>query len=280
MSNLSSQKNTQDIPTISEPTAIAIESARPTSAPITTFSKPIHVERPPSANRNSVGAQELQARIKAARRSRAAVQPLPEEVRRKLDRSSNLIHPALRARSGVQPNVNRTLGHKCKTQDELSIDAVIRRLSIDANGKTVGNGSRLPVSGDIPPVPALPAYPPAATSRPRVYQTASSRSSMTKRRSPLSNVSCPDDPVETSPGTSRRTSTSASSRSSRSDEIKETDEDEHEMIRVISSQTHKPNHGRRKSETVTHSTPSSSQPRVAARGTHFHDAASFAPFND
>ncbi|KAI4956558.1 hypothetical protein J4E91_000770 [Alternaria rosae] len=176
-----------------------IKPSRPTSAPFTNFSKPLAQEDAPAANPKLVAAEELQARIKAARRSRTASQPLPEAVRRKLDHSSDLIHPALRARSGVTPNPARTVSHRPKSREGLSIDAVIRRLSMEIDEQTRVGGRGPPVSGqpshlsdNIPPVPTLPAFPPAATYRPRPRQTASSRSSMTKRRSPLSNVSSPD----------------------------------------------------------------------------------------
>jgi hypothetical protein len=175
------------------------KSPRPTSAPFPHFSRPLAPEDAPTTNPKLVAAEELQARIKAARRSRTASQPLPEAVRRKLDHSSDLMHPALRARSSVTPNHTRTASQRPKSREGLSIDAVIRRLSMEIDGQNGVRGRRPPVPGqslhlsdDVPPVPTLPAFPPAATYRPRPRQTASSRSSMTKRRSPLSNVSSPD----------------------------------------------------------------------------------------
>jgi hypothetical protein len=169
---------------------------RPTSAPYPNFSKPLAKEDAPTANPKLVAAEELQARIKAARRSRTASQPLPEAVRRKLDHSADLMHPALRARSGVTPNSNRPISHRTKSREDLSIDAVIRRLSMEIDGQNSVRGRRQPgslhLADDIPPVPTLPAFPPAATYRPRPRQTASSRSSITKKRSPLSYVSSPD----------------------------------------------------------------------------------------
>ncbi|KAL1796740.1 hypothetical protein ACET3X_005280 [Alternaria dauci] len=55
------------------------------------------------------------------------------------------------------------------------------------------------------------------------------------RRSPLSNVSSPDDSAETSSHTSRRTS--ASSHPSKSEESKDGSDDNDEMVRVISTET-------------------------------------------
>jgi hypothetical protein len=174
--------------------AATAKSPRPTSAPYPNFSKPLAKETAATTEPKLVAAEELQARIKAARRSRTATQPLPEAVRRKLDHSSDLIHPALRARSGVTPNSNRPTSHRTKSREDLSIDAVIRRLSMEIDGQNSTKGRQLP--DDIPPVPTLPAFPPAASYRPRPRQTASRRSSMTMRRSPLSNVSSPDGKQE------------------------------------------------------------------------------------
>jgi hypothetical protein len=88
----------------------------------------------------------------------------------------------------VTPNINRGPSHKCKSREDLSIDAVIRRLSTESGGRDT-----LQLPDGIPPVPALPAFPPLGTHRPRQYPPSSSRrSSMTKRKSPLSNVSSPD----------------------------------------------------------------------------------------
>jgi hypothetical protein len=161
----------------------AAQTSRPNS--LTNFSKPLAKDSPPVASPKLVGPEELQARIKAARISRTASQPLPEAVRRKLDHSSDPIHPALRARSSVAPNVNRGPSYKCKSREDLSIDAVIRRLSTDTSGQDT---LQLP----IPPVPALPAFLSPGTHRPRQYQSTSRRSSMTRQKSPLSNVSSPD----------------------------------------------------------------------------------------
>jgi hypothetical protein len=119
---------------------------------------------------------------------------------------------------------------------------VIRRLSMEVDGQNSTRGRHL--SEDIPPVPTLPAFPPAASYRPRPRQTASRRSSMTMRRSPLSNVSSPDDSAETSSHTSRRTS--ASSRTSKSEESKDGNDDNDEMVRVISTQTSKARLAKRK----------------------------------
>jgi hypothetical protein len=174
--------------------AATTKSPRPTSAPYPNFSKPLAKETAPTTEPKLVAAEELQARIKAARRSRTVTQPLPEAVRRKLDPSSDLIHPALRARSGVTPNPKRPTSHRPKSREDLSIDAVIRRLSMEVDGQNSTRGRHL--SEDIPPVPTLPAFPPAASYRPRPRQTASRRSSMTMRRSPLSNVSSPDGKQE------------------------------------------------------------------------------------
>jgi hypothetical protein len=148
----------------------------------------------------------------------------------------------LRARSGVTPNSNRPTSHRTKSREDLSIDAVIRRLSMEIDGQNSTKGRQLP--DDIPPVPTLPAFPPAASYRPRPRQTASRRSSMTMRRSPLSNVSSPDDSAETSSHTSRRTS--ASSRTSKSEESKDGGDDNDEMVRVISTETSKARLAKRK----------------------------------
>ncbi|RYN65123.1 hypothetical protein AA0118_g3477 [Alternaria tenuissima] len=222
--------------------AATAKSPRPTSAPYPNFSKPLAKETAATTEPKLVAAEELQARIKAARRSRTATQPLPEAVRRKLDHSSDLIHPALRARSGVTPNSNWPTSHRTKSREDLSIDAVIRRLSMEIDGQNSTKGRQLP--DDIPPVPTLPAFPPAASYRPRPRQTASRRSSMTMRRSPLSNVSSPDDSAETSSHTSRRTS--ASSRTSKSEESKDGGDDNDEMVRVISTETSKARLAKRK----------------------------------
>lgn len=212
MSTLPLLSHAQDISTepVSAATATATKPARPISAPPPNFSKPISVglglatspesvdtQEPQkninSANRKSVGAQELQARIKAARRSLPASHVLSEAARRQLEIPSDLIHPALRARSGVSPKFERSRSFKSKSREDLSIDAVIRRLSSEVSAEAAG--SHLKIPGDAPPVPALPAFPPPATHRPRPYQSASRRSSMTTRRSPLSIVSSADDGV-------------------------------------------------------------------------------------
>lgn len=226
MSSLPLLSPVDDISTHPVPAATAPKPPRPISAPPPNFSKPIAAGPCPATttksadtqesqkginpanrksvgaqelqarlkeNRKSVGAQEVQARIQAARRSLPASHLLSEAARRQLELPSDLIHPALRARSGVTPNFERSRSLKSRPREDLSIDAVIRRLSSEVSAEAAG--SHLKLSGDVPPVPALPAFPPPATSRPRPHQTASRRSSMTTRRSPLSIVSSADDGV-------------------------------------------------------------------------------------
>jgi hypothetical protein len=192
MSNLPEQNNA--LRTSDEHSSATAATKPPRPKSFTNFSKPLAIDSPPAASAKLVGPEELQARIKAARRSRTASQPLPEAVRRKLENSnsSDPIHPALRARSSVTPNINRGPSHKCKSREDLSIDAVIRRFSTESNRQSL-SGDHLQLPGGIPPVPALPAFSLLGTHRPRQYpQTASSRSSICKKKSPLSNVSSPD----------------------------------------------------------------------------------------
>ncbi|KAF1829274.1 hypothetical protein BDW02DRAFT_574139 [Decorospora gaudefroyi] len=248
-------KNAPETSHEQQPVTAATKPSRPNS--FTNFSKPLakdHPDDPAAPSPKLVGAEELQARIKAARRTRTASQPLPEAVRRKLSHLSDPMHPALRPRSGLTPtpNLNRAPSHKCKSGQDLSIDAVIRRLQAEPDGKNnrgtshqSGPGEHLQLPGGIPPVPPVPVLPPAATHRPGPYQTNSRRSSVSKRRSPLSIVSSPDDLAEASSYTSRRTS--ASSRTSKTDEYKEEDEND-EVIRVITHRASKARLIKRKHE--------------------------------
>lgn len=199
------------------PAAAVTKSPRPASVQYRNFSKPLAEDAPPAACAKPVGAEELQARIKAARRSRTVSQPLPEAVQRQLDQAStnpDLIHPALRARSGVPKGVYRSASHQCKSREELSIEAVMRRFSAETDGKSTLSRSRPTTPGELPDglplVSSLPAHLPSASYRPRPYPTRSRRSSMTKRPSPLSYVSSPDDDsTDASSHTSRRTSASS-----------------------------------------------------------------------
>ena len=194
----------------------ATKSPRPASLQYKNFSKPLADDLAPAAGAKPVGAEELQARIKAARRSRTVSQPLPEAVQRQLDQAStnpDLLHPALRARSGLPKNLHRSASHQCKSREELSIEAVMRRFSAETEGKGALSRSRPTTPGEVsdglPLASALPAHLPPASYRPRSYPTRSRRSSMTKRPSPLSYVSSPDDATDASSHTSRRTSASS-----------------------------------------------------------------------
>ncbi|USP77470.1 uncharacterized protein yc1106_04744 [Curvularia clavata] len=262
MSSLSSTNQaTKTSPTEPFPTITVTKPARPVSAPCPNFSKPIITDPPTSTNSNrksvdaqevqarirahrkSVGAHEVQARIQAARRSLTAAQPPTEAFQRKLEQNPDLIHPALRARSGVTSNSERSRSHKSRIHQDQSIDAVIRRLSAEINGEHPKHPA------DVPPVPALPTLTSSGMGRPRSYQPGSSRSSVTKRRSPLSIVSSPDDydeseetSAQTSRHTSRRASTSASSQTSKSSTNDLDDDASNEKIRVVSIAAHESGH--------------------------------------
>ncbi|KAJ5028880.1 hypothetical protein J3E72DRAFT_384073 [Bipolaris maydis] len=286
MSNLSVLTQLQSTSTEPFPPVALTKPPRPVSAPCPNFSKPIAADPLPTtdsksinadqaqaglkAHRRSVGAHEVQARIQAARRSLTAAQPPTEAFQRKLDQSSDLIHPALRARSGVTPNSDRARSLKSRSKQDQSIDAVIRRLSAEIDS------GQLNLARDVPPVPALPAFHSPASGRPRSYQPASSRSSVTKRRSPLSIVSSADDSEETpchtseqtstqtSRQTSRRASTSASSQTSKSDDSNDLDDDDKPAkIRVISLESHKAGHVQQQQQPARQPSPSSSQPTIS-----------------
>ncbi|EUC44868.1 hypothetical protein COCMIDRAFT_97034 [Bipolaris oryzae ATCC 44560] len=267
MSNLSVLTQPQSTCTEPFPPVVLTKPSRPVSAPCPNFSKPIAADPLPTTDSKSVGAHEVQARIQAARRSLTAAQPPTEAFQRKLDQSSDLIHPALRARSGVTPNGDRARSLKSRSKQDQSIDAVIRRLSAEIDS------GQLNLARDVPPVPALPAFHSPASDRPRSYQPASSRSSVTKRRSPLSIVSSADvadseetpchtseqTSTQTSRQTSRRTSTSASSQTSKSDDGNDLeDDDKPAKIRVISLESHKAGQAQQQQQSARQSSPSSS----------------------
>ncbi|EMD63402.1 hypothetical protein COCSADRAFT_143355 [Bipolaris sorokiniana ND90Pr] len=270
MSNLSVLTQLQSTSTEPFPPVTLTKPLRPVSAPCPNFSKPIAADPPPTTDSKSVGAHEVQARIQAARRSLTAAQPPTEAFQRKLDQSPDLIHPALRARSGVTPNGDRARSLKSRSKQDQSIDAVIRRLSAEIDS------GHLNLARDVPPVPALPAFHSPVSGRPRSYQPASSRSSVTNRRSPLSIVSSADDSEETpchtsgqtstqtSRQTSRRSSTSASSQTSKSDDSNDLDDDDKPAkIRVISLESHKAGHVQQQQQSARQPSPSSSQPNIS-----------------
>ncbi|EDU42385.1 hypothetical protein TUN199_06675 [Pyrenophora tritici-repentis] len=250
------------------PAAVPTKPSRPASVQYRNFSNPLADDLPSAVGAKPVGAEELQARIKAARRSRTVSQPLPEAVQRQLDQAANnpdLIHPALRARSGVPKNIHRSASHQCKPREELSIEAVMRRFSAESDGKAGLSRSRPTTPGELdgpPPVSALPAHLPPANYRPRSYPTRSRRSSMTKRPSPLSYVSSPDDSTDACSHTSRRTS--ASSRTSRTESKSDSckDDDKDDMIRVVTLEASKSRLSKRKHELESRAPPGNS-PEVA-----------------
>ncbi|KAF1935342.1 hypothetical protein EJ02DRAFT_471267 [Clathrospora elynae] len=197
MSSLSNANKTQEALNKHEAT---IEAYKSTLAPFRNFSKPLATDPTPATPR-SVGAEELKARIKAARRTKTASQPLPEAVRRKLDRLSDPVHPASHASSGLilLPSPSRSSSHKSRGGRDVSIDAVIRRLQTEADEQSVREHGHSPLSvcSQLPCGP--PAFPSLVTyqPRPRTYPPLSSRSSVTKKKSPLSNVSSPDETSRT-----------------------------------------------------------------------------------
>ncbi|EMD85704.1 hypothetical protein COCC4DRAFT_152935 [Bipolaris maydis ATCC 48331] len=261
MSNLSVLTQLQSTSTEPFPPVALTKPPRPVSAPCPNFSKPIAADPLPTTDSKSVGAHEVQARIQAARRSLTAAQPPTEAFQRKLDQSSDLIHPALRARSGVTPNSDRARSLKSRSKQDQSIDAVIRRLSAEIDS------GQLNLARDVPPVPALPAFHSPASGRPRSYQPASSRSSVTKRRSPLSIVSSADvaDSEETPCHTSEQTSTQTSRQTSRraSTSASSHDDDKPAKIRVISLESHKAGHVQQQQQPARQPSPSSSQPTIS-----------------
>ncbi|EUC37194.1 hypothetical protein COCCADRAFT_85985 [Bipolaris zeicola 26-R-13] len=265
MSNLSLLTQPQSTSIEPFPPAALTKPPRPVSAPCPNFSKPIAADPLPATDSKSVGAHEVQARIQAARRSLTAAQPPTEAFQRKLDQSPDLIHPALRARSGVTPNGDRARSLKSRSKQDQSIDAVIRRLSAEIDS------GQLNLARDVPPVPALPAFHSPASGRPRSYQPASSRSSVTKRRSPLSIVSSADvaDSEETPCHTSGQTSTQTSRQTSRrtSTSASSHDDDKPAKIRVISLESHKASHVQQQQQQSARqsspSTSSSSPPTIS-----------------
>ncbi|CAN9320071.1 unnamed protein product [Alternaria alternata] len=100
-----------------EPAATA-KSPRPTSAPYPNFSKPLAKETAATTEPKLVAAEELQARIKAARRSRTATQPLPEAVRRKLDHSTDVTSLSARCElsSTTPPDREQKVFHDDETK--------------------------------------------------------------------------------------------------------------------------------------------------------------------
>ncbi|KAF2852722.1 hypothetical protein T440DRAFT_477631 [Plenodomus tracheiphilus IPT5] len=137
-----------------------------------------------------VTAQEIQARIKAARRKKAASQtpPVTAHLNPRQSRTSYL---------GVAPGdqLEHSIWAQEKSHGPLCIDAVMKRLQMETrepksesqHGRPVHKNHTLQIHGDAFAIESPPAH------RPQTYRTTSSRSSIVSRKSPLSTVSLPDD---------------------------------------------------------------------------------------
>jgi hypothetical protein len=141
-----------------------------------------------SSQPTTVRPEELQARIRAARRQRANSYQPPVTVNQSIYHSCESSRSSSRANSslGFLPSSPPT-GLKDKANSFDAIDAACRQsLSLSYRSST-------PMAGGRPP------FPPLASQRPRPPMSSSRRSSFTKRKSPLSTVSLDEGMAHTLP---------------------------------------------------------------------------------
>jgi hypothetical protein len=131
-----------------------------------------------SSQPTTLRPEELQARIKAARKRRANSYQPPMPVNQSIYHSCESSRSSSRANSSLGFSPSSTPASlKGKGNSFEAIDAAGRRsLSLSYRNNTPIVGGRLP-------------FPPLASQRPRPPMSSSRRSSFTKKKSPLSTVS-------------------------------------------------------------------------------------------
>jgi hypothetical protein len=146
----------------------------------------------PTPPKTTLTPEELQARIAAARSRRSSSYQTPLAARRSVYYSVDA--SPLNSRPGSMPS-SAAVSLKGKSPSSVSIDAVINNKRPHINHRhsmPVASGPSRPneLLTPLPPLPAVPvAFPAPRGQRPKPYQSSSRRSSFTKRKSPLSNVS-------------------------------------------------------------------------------------------
>ncbi|KAH9866754.1 hypothetical protein J1614_008447 [Plenodomus biglobosus] len=158
-----------------------------------------------------VSAQELQARIKAARKTKAALHTPPATAHPNPRQPHEPAHTSSHSKVTPSEQRRRSARRYDKNQGPLCIDTVIARLQTETgqpNPKAQhGQKHILQFHGGV----AANEYPSAH--RPQSYRTASSRSSMISRKSPLSTVCLPEEYSDLSVTDSSRSSSQSSSSS-------------------------------------------------------------------
>jgi hypothetical protein len=140
----------------------------------------------PATQPTTLRPAELQARIAAARESRAA------SWQSSVASPHSVYHSCPSSRSSSRTNSTTHVpssGRKGKGSSAESIDTVLRRSqSLHRTEVPTAHGRRQH-GENFPPLMSVPAIPPLPIQRPRPVNARSGRSSFTKKRSPLSTIS-------------------------------------------------------------------------------------------
>ncbi|KAI8942215.1 hypothetical protein NX059_000298 [Plenodomus lindquistii] len=163
---------------------------------------------------HTVSAQELQARIKAARRKKAAT-PAPLVPAHLNPRRPHNLNAPVYSRILPDGHHERPTNIGGPRRDPVYIDSVIERLQTEnrpsqpspQTDRPVQKNHTLPIHDSVVAVDSILAY------RPRPNRTTSNRSSMVVRKSPLSTVSLLDEPTDLPATNSSRSSSQSSSSS-------------------------------------------------------------------
>ena len=141
---------------------------------------------------STVGAEEIQTRIRVARRKTIECQPLLKPALHNAPRStdSSSIMPHTPSVAISPARLHRLQYQKYYDKEDLSLDTVLQRLQSDTSKQTIPIRSRQSNQSErfARASDGLPLVPSPLVSRPRSHRKAPKRSSPLKK-SPLSNVS-------------------------------------------------------------------------------------------
>lgn len=129
---------------------------------------------------HTVTAQQLQARIKAARLNKVNNQPLPEDALRKLNQPRGSSRPRARSISATGYKSARGSNHDIEHGSVLSFDAVVQSLQAEVDKWNLSTEDLLLIQGGH--------FSHLTPPRPRPYRTGTSRSSVTMRKSPVFSI--------------------------------------------------------------------------------------------
>ncbi|KAF2026939.1 hypothetical protein EK21DRAFT_91949 [Setomelanomma holmii] len=177
----------------------AAQEAKPPAAPYKHV--PTHAEQDALAAQPTkiLRPDELQARIAKARKRRASSYQSPVTTRHSVYHSCESSRMSSRTDSTagfVSASTSSSItAHRI---GDSSIDAVMRRSqSASHQRRSTNTVPDLHADDYLSSSPVgHPSFPPPAPQRPRLYQSMSSRSSYTMKKSPLSNVSVEEETVD------------------------------------------------------------------------------------